>query len=252
LTEAWEPKLEPRAAKPVATGFPVGLTVAAAIAFAILIGLGVWQLQRLTWKKALLAHVAKLEMARPQSLEYTLGQLARGHDVEFTRVSVVCPGLATAPYQEVYDLRDGAVGARLVSACPVDGDAYRTILVDRGFVPDTTPARPSVDAKDQTPIEVVGVLRRPERGNFATPPSRPGHWYLHEVSGLARALDAPAPAPVLLFAESRVNPSIRALVPAPLPVQISNRHLEYALTWFGLAGALAGVYGAAVVKRMRG
>jgi surfeit locus 1 family protein len=252
MTEEWEPKLEPRAAKPAAKGFPVGLTVATAIAFAILMALGVWQLQRLKWKEALLAHVAKLEMARPQSLEYTLGQLARGHDVEFTRVSVVCPGLATAPYQEVYDLRDGAVGARRGSACPVDSDAYRTILVDRGFVPDTTPARPSVDTKDMTPIEVVGVLRRPERGNFATPPSRPGHWYLHEVSGLARALDATTPAPVLLFAESRVNPSIGALVPAPMPVQISNRHLEYALTWFGLAGALAGVYGAAVYKRMRG
>src|SRR5207302_2026266 len=105
----------------------------------------------------------------------------------------------------------GAVGARLVSVCPVDGDAYRTILVDRGFVPDTTPARPPVDAKDMTPIEVVGVLRKPERGNFATPASGPGHWYLHDIAGLARTLNATAPAPVLLFAESRVNPTIGAL-----------------------------------------
>ena len=252
MSEEWEPKLEPRAAKPAASGFPVGLTVATAIALAILLALGVWQLQRLKWKDALLAHVARLEMARPQSLEYTLGQLARGHDVEFTRVSVVCPGLATAPYQEVYDLRGGEVGTRLVSACPVDADSYRTVLVDRGFVPDTTLARPPVDAKDMTPIEVVGVLRKPERGNFATPKSRPGHWFLHEVGPMAQALGAPAPAPIILFAESRINPSIRALTPAPLPVQIPNRHLEYALTWFGLAGALAGVYGAAVFKRMRG
>jgi surfeit locus 1 family protein len=252
LSEDWEPKLEPRAAKLVAKGFPVGLTVATAIAFAILIALGVWQLQRLTWKKALLTHVAQLEMARPQSLEYTLGQLARGRDVAFTRVSVVCPGLATAPYLEVYDLREGQMGARLVSACPVDADGYRSVLVDRGFVAESTPARPPVDATDMTPIEVVGVLRKPERGNFATPKNRPGHWFLHEVAPMAAALGAPRPAPIVLFAESRINPSIRALVPAPLPVQISNRHLEYALTWFGLAGALAGVYGAAVFKRMRG
>jgi surfeit locus 1 family protein len=228
------------------------MSVAAAIAFAILIGLGVWQLQRLKWKEALLFHVAQLEAARPQSLEYTLDLLARGRDVEFTRVSVVCPGLAAAPYLEVYDLRDATVGVRLVSACAVEADSYRTILVDRGFIPDTAPARPPVDAKDMTPIEVVGVLRKPERGNFATPRSRPGHWYLHEVGGMARALNAPSPAPILLFAESRVNPTIAALTPAPLPVQISNRHLGYALTWFGLAGALAGVYGAAVFKRMRG
>ena len=252
MTEAWEPKLEPRAAKPQAKGFPVGLTVAAVIAFAILIGLGVWQLQRLKWKEALLFRVARTEAARPQSLEYTLDLLARGHDVEFTRVSVVCPGLADAPYLEVYDLRDAVVGARLVSACAVDTDSYRTILVDRGFIPDTTLARPPVDAGDMTPIEVVGVLRKPERGNFATPRSRPGHWYLHEVAGMSRALNAPAPAPIFLFAESRVNPTLRALTPAPMPVQISNRHLEYALTWFGLAGALAGVYGAALFKRLGG
>ncbi|WP_394762033.1 SURF1 family protein [Phenylobacterium sp.] len=257
MTDSWEPKLEPRAGPPAAAasekgGFPVGLTVAAAIAFAILIGLGVWQLQRLKWKEALLAHVAKLEMASPQSLEYTLGELTRGHEVEFTRVSVVCPGLATAPYQEVYDLRDGTVGARLVSACPVDNDTYKTILVDRGFVPDVRPARPPVDAQDMTPIEVVGVLRKPERGNFTTPRGGPGHWYLHDVAGLSQALRVSNPAPVLLFAESRINPSVPAITPAPLPVQISNRHLGYALTWLGLAGALAGVYGAAVIKRMRG
>jgi surfeit locus 1 family protein len=252
MTSAWEPQLEPRAARPVAKGFPVGLTIATAVALAILIGLGAWQLQRLKWKEALLLHVAELQTARAQSLEYSLNILAQGRDVEFKRVSVVCPGLASAPYLETYDLRDGVVGVRLVSACAIDTDHYRSILVDRGFIPDTSQARPQVDPKDATPIEIVGVLRAPERGNFTTPKSRPGHWYLHEVAPMARALNAPAPAPTILYAESRTNPSLAALTPAPMQTQISNRHLEYALTWFGLAGALVGVYGAAVFKRMRG
>ena len=75
--------------------FPVGLTIATAIAFAILIGLGVWQLQRLKWKEALLAHVAELEMSKAQALEFPLAALARGADVEYTRVSIVCPGIAS-------------------------------------------------------------------------------------------------------------------------------------------------------------
>src|SRR5689334_11015309 len=100
MTEAWEPQIEPRAARARAAGFPVGLTVAAAIAFTILIGLGVWQLYRLKWKEGLLAHVAELQMAKAQGLEWPLEALARGKDVEFTRVSVVCPGLASAPYLE--------------------------------------------------------------------------------------------------------------------------------------------------------
>lgn len=252
MTEAWEPQIEPKAARAPATGFPVGLTVAAAIAFSILVGLGVWQLYRLKWKEGLLAHVAKLEMSRAQALEYPLDALARGKDVEFTRVSVVCAGLANAPYLEVYDLRDGQGGVRLVSACPVEHGVYKSILVDRGFVPDTVPARPLVDAADRTPIEVEGVLRKPERGNFVTPKNKPGHWYLHEVAGMARALHAEEPAPVFLFAESRTNPGIAALKPAPLPVEIPNRHFEYALTWFALAGALAGVYGAMLFRRIKG
>jgi surfeit locus 1 family protein len=53
------------------------------------------------------------------------------------------------------------------------------------------------------------------------------------------------------MAETVTNPEFKALVPAPVPTDIPNRHLEYALTWFGLAAALAGVYAAALFKRMR-
>jgi surfeit locus 1 family protein len=69
---------------------------------------------------------------------------------------------------------------------------------------------------------------------------------------MARQLQAPAPAPYFLMAETVTNPQFTALTPAPLPTDIPNRHFEYALTWFGLAAALAGVYAAALFKRMRG
>src|SRR3546814_10510158 len=87
------------------TGFPIGLTVATAIAMAILLGLGVWQLQRLKWKQALLAHVAQAQAAQPQPIEPVLDALANGHDVDFTRVRVTCRGLAQAPAVELYSLR---------------------------------------------------------------------------------------------------------------------------------------------------
>jgi surfeit locus 1 family protein len=226
------------------------MTAAAAIGIAILVALGVWQLQRLKWKEGVLAHVFDLQHAKAQALEYPLREAARGQDVEYTRVSVVCPGLSSAPFLEVYDLRDGQAGSRLVSVCPLTDDAYGSILVDRGFIPDTSSARPQVDPAERTPVEVVGVLRKPERGNFATPKNRPGHWYTHEVAPMARTLGASAPAPVLLFAESKTNPEIAKLKPAPLPVEIPNNHFQYALTWFGLAGALAGVYLAALWRNL--
>ena len=34
----------------------------------------------------------------------------------------------------LYALRDGAIGYRLIAACPLTGAPYGSILVDRGFV----------------------------------------------------------------------------------------------------------------------
>jgi surfeit locus 1 family protein len=79
-------------ASPPQKGPGVGAGVAVLVCLAILIGLGVWQLQRLQWKEGLLAHVAALqaEPARP------LGEvLARGGDLDFTRVSFDCPDILT-------------------------------------------------------------------------------------------------------------------------------------------------------------
>ncbi|MBS0332144.1 MAG: SURF1 family protein [Proteobacteria bacterium] len=227
------------------------MTIATAIAFAILIGLGVWQLQRLKWKEALLAGIDRAQHAQPAPLEDVLSGLALGKDVEYAHVKVSCPGLARAPALELYSLRNGQVGSRLISVCRVVSSYYNSILVDRGFVPDTVTYRPTPDPADVTPVEVTGVLRKGDKGNFMTPPNTPKRWFLHNAKAMGAALHAPQPvAPMFLMAETSSNPDFKGLVPAPFPLDIPNRHMEYAITWFGLAGALAGVYGAAVFKRM--
>ncbi|RAK60045.1 SURF1 family protein [Phenylobacterium hankyongense] len=254
MTDAWEPQLPPRERAPEGPrGFPVGMTVATAIALAILIALGAWQLQRLKWKEGLLAHIAALQSATAQPLGPVLDALAKGRDVEFTRVRLTCPGLASAPYLEMYGLKDGQAGSRLVSACEVAGAAYRTILVDRGFMIDTVSARPPVDPAARAPVELVGVLREPDRATFVTPANRPeaNRWFSRDIAAMARALKAPQPAPIFLYAETSSNPDLKALQPAPLPAEIPNRHLEYALTWFGLAAALVGVYVAVLLRRRK-
>jgi surfeit locus 1 family protein len=232
-------------------GFPVGLTVATAIALAILLALGTWQVQRLHWKQGLLARIAALQAAPAQPLGPVLDRAAKGGDVDFTRVKVSCPGLATAPYLELYSLRDGQAGSRLISACRTDSASYRTILVDRGFVIDTVSARPPVDAAAMAPVELVGVLRVPEAGNSFTPPNTAQRWFTRNAVAMAAALKAPQPAPLFLMAETATNPEWKALVPAPIPAEIPNRHLEYALTWYGLAAALLGVYAAMLFKRRK-
>ena len=234
---------------PPRTRFPFGLTFAVAIAFAILIALGTWQVQRLHWKQDLLARITALEAARAQPIRAVLDRLARGADLDFTRVTVTCPGLATAAFVELYTLRGGQAGVRLISACRLDGAVYASVLVDRGYVADTVSARPPVGAGDTTPLDLVGVLRAPEPGNAFSPPNTPQRWYVRDVAGMAAALQAPRPAPLVLMAETATNPEWRGLVPAPIPADIANRHLEYALTWYGLAAALLGVYAAMLFRR---
>ena len=233
--------------------FPVGLTIAVAISLSILIGLGVWQLQRLAWKEHLLKQVAALQAAPAQSAAIALERMAAGADLDFARITIECSGLASAPYVQLYSVRDGAPGQRLISACDVVEGPYRSILVDRGFVADSVSARPKTDVADRTPITVVGVLRVPEKGNFVSPPNdvAGNSWYVRDVAAMAKALKADKPAPLVLMAETPSNPEWKALDPAPLPAQITNRHLEYALTWFGLAAALVGVSVAMLWRRRK-
>jgi len=254
MADSWEPQLPPARTAPArASGFPLGLTVATALALALLVGLGVWQLQRLKWKEGLLAHIAALQSAPARPLEPALDDLADGRNIDFTRVRATCPGLASAPFVELYGLKGGEAGWRLVSACPVASRRYRSILVDRGFVADTVTDRPPVDPAATAPVEVTGVLRTPDRASFMTPKNPPGagRWFSRDAPAMAKALGAPQPAPIFLFAETSSDPGFAALQPAPLPAEIPNRHLEYALTWFGLAAALAGVYAAVLLRRRK-
>ncbi|MDO8902836.1 MAG: SURF1 family cytochrome oxidase biogenesis protein [Phenylobacterium sp.] len=232
---------------------PIGLTLATLISLGILITLGVWQIQRMDWKSDLLDQIETRSEAAPRPAGEILALAAGGEDLGFYRVSLDCPGLATAPFVQLYAIKDGQAGQRLISACPVSGGGYQTLLVDRGFVPDTVAERPQVSPDGDAPVAVIGLLRNPDPANFVTPDNRPDAniWYSRDVAAMAQTLGAPAPAPVFLLAENTSNPDFPALEPTPLPGEIANRHLEYALTWFGLAGALIAVYAAVLRRRWK-
>lgn len=232
-------------------GFPIGLTITTAIAFAILVGLGTWQVRRLHWKEGVLARVAALQAAPARPIGPVLDGVAKGGDADFTRVSADCPGLGAAPFLELYSVREGQAGSRLISACRVESARYRTVLVDRGFVPDYVSARPKVDPADTAPLRLVGVLRKPEHGNLFSPPNTPQRWYVRDTPAMAAALKAADPAPLFLMAETATNPDWKALVPAPIPADIPNNHLQYAATWYGLAASLLGVYAAMLLRRRK-
>jgi surfeit locus 1 family protein len=215
--------------------FPIGLTIATLIAFAILCGLGVWQVKRLHWKEDLLARIEVLKTAPTQPLATVL--TAKDQDAAWTRVSVDCAPDKPETLPLVYGVRDGDIVWRATAICKTSAAGYGAILLDLGVVKALTGQSAPAPVALAAPAQAVGVLMAPKQlgGDRAATVAR---------------FAADKPAPYILMVES-ATPVPPGIVPAPLPAEISNRHLEYALTWFGLAVTLLFIYAAMLWRKMR-
>lgn len=237
--------------------FPVGLTIATVIAFLILVGLGTWQWQRMQWKEQLLARIAATQKQPAQPLSQVLARAAAGEDVDFVRVSVDCldPPLPQSRIL-LYALGDGAPVWRPIAPCRIATGGYGVIAIDRGTARDGGgPNPPQLTIANPTHVE--GVLRRPEqltsmqRIAGGAPQTDETGYMDRAAAQAAIAAQARALTPPYMIVAERETPAPPFVTPAPLPVNISNRHLEYVITWYGLALALLGVYAAMLRQRLK-
>jgi surfeit locus 1 family protein len=224
----------PRRASPVFWGTVV-------LGLAILIGLGTWQMQRRDWKLGLIDRIEHRAHDEPISLTMAKDLWQREHDVEYYRVLLVGRFLHDQE-RHLYTVEQGRAGWRVVTPLVTSGGDV--VLVDRGFVPDELKepsTRPAGQIADT--VEVIGLARAPGTPNWFTPENDPARnrWFWRDVSGLAASLPADQAARVAPFmVEAEAEP-----VPGGWPrggvtrLVLSNRHLEYALTWYGLALTLA-------------
>lgn len=226
--------------------FRPALTAATLAALAVLCSLGAWQLQRLEWKKALIAKTEARLAAAPMALEEALSRADAGEDLEYQPVFAVGEFRKDGSVR-VFSAHEGKAGALIFA--PFDA-AGRTIYVNRGFVPQDY--APSLQvATGETRVE--GLLRRVEEKKgfertFAPEDQPTDNLYFSRdprMFAVAQGLDAP-PYYVDSFARDDEGPWPKGGLTR---VEFSNRHLEYALTWFGLAVALIGVYLAFSVRR---
>lgn len=219
------------------------------LAFALLIGLGVWQVKRLHYFNGLRRQIAELETQPPQPIDEVLSKVRSGQTIKLTRVRLDCPDVETRPVLRLYWINNGLAGYRLVTACPVAAGPYASILVDRGFVatPGAEPPRPIPGHPISQPV--IGVLRSPNPKGLISARNDPvgNVWFWRDLPAMAHALKAPNPAPVFLILESPA-PSTGEPRPTPIDVHFPN-NLSYAITWFGLAAGLAGVYLAKLLRK---
>jgi len=218
-------------------------TAAAATLFAVLLGLGVWQLDRLQWKLALIARVDRNMHAAP---------IAPGtHVDEYRRVAL--DGRFDNS-KEAYAFATDDTGAPvyhvIVPFAVKDG---RRFLVDRGIVPkeklDPATRRAGQLEGD---VHVVGIWRTPDAAGAFTPAPDLAHriWYSRDVTAIAKADRVTLAAPVIVEADAAPNPGGWPKGGQTV-VAFRNEHLQYAITWFALAAVLLGVYFAYHVSRKR-
>ena len=217
-----------------------GLTIACALLFALLCGLGVWQLERLQWKLDLIARVNSHMTAAPAPLDRLL--VMGPNESQYRRVTL--QGRFDHA-KEAYAFATDAGGTPVYHVLtPFRTDDGRTLMVDRGAVPPER-LNPTTRAAGNVPGEtkVTGVWREPDPPGFFTPAPDLAKrvWYARDVSAIAAVDHLTLTAPVVIEADATPNPG-------GLPrggqtvVSFRNQHLSYAVTWFGLAAVLLGVW----------
>ncbi|HXP31676.1 MAG TPA: SURF1 family protein [Stellaceae bacterium] len=217
---------------------------------ALLSGLGTWQVQRLHWKERLIAQRQAALAAPPVTLPTSL---AAARALEFHPVRV------TGRFRNDRELYLAAINERgdagfqvLTPLLPADGAA---VLVDRGFVPSERKAPASRAAGEpEGEVTVTGLLRLPPAGksSWFVPDNRPdrNEWYWIDLPSMAAAAGIGAMLPFLIDADATPNPGGYPQG-GQTPIALPNDHLQYALTWYGLAGTLLVFYILLVLRHRR-
>jgi surfeit locus 1 family protein len=225
------------------------LLAGAALACAGFAWLGVWQVERLAWKEALIAHVdQELRSAptpAPQRSEWP--SLRREHD-EYRRIRVEG---RFAFDRETLVRASTELGAGYWVITPLQLDDGSWVLVNRGFVNPDMRGRVPHDAERQT---VVGLLRftEPHGTLLQSNVAAQGRWYSRDVQAIARAGHLAGPvAPY--FVDEQATPATAQRWPRPglTVIHFPNDHLQYALTWFALAAMVAAAIGYLLLDERR-
>lgn len=217
--------------------------MASGVALLIMVGLGVWQVRRAAWKGALLAEIAAAEARPGVPLPEAPGQFLK------VRVSGTLRGDLAALYGVQGRTIGGepTLGAQLL--VPLERAAGPPVLVMLGWV--KVPRDPALNATlAGLAVTIEGYVRVPEHdGAFSAKNDVPGRWF-HSLDPvvIGAGLGLREVAPFVVVALKR---GAGDAVPAEQLPRPTDNHMQYAITWFGLALTLVGVLVAFLIKGRR-
>ena len=210
-------------------------------------GLGIWKIQRLGWKTRLIASTqAAIHSAPVDPAALPPGDLSA---LVYHRVAIsgrFVPGGTTLV------TGTSVMGTGYWELVPLAGDDGRTVMINRGFLPEGSRLAPARAAVPTGHTRIEGLLRVTEPRGTLLRANRPAQdiWYARDIAAIA-ARRGVSVDPRLFIDSWGENPAPGGGAPIPglTVIAFANNHLGYALTWFTM-GAMA-IAGAIVVKRRR-
>ena len=218
------------------TFWPTLFTIPALL---VLIGLGSWQVERLRWKTELVETFDAQIAQEPVTAPATIENIDRW---QYRRVRLV------GVYQHDKEILmtgrtfEGNAGFHVLTPLLLNDD--RIIIVNRGWVPEKLRARKS---RPETLIEglvtVLGIVREDKRRGAFVPDNEPKNevWLYVDTNQMAAHREIVPVAPYYVDAIRAPGPYVLP-IGASTEIAVRNEHLQYAATWFLLAGTLLVIY----------
>ena len=232
-------------------------SLAALIALLVLLSLGTWQIERRAWKHSLLT-IISLRLAAPPGPLPAPDAWARldAGDLEFRRVAFRAElqhDQEALVFTSGSALRPDVSGHGYWVFTPARLPGGGTVVVNRGFVPEgRQDPRKRPEGQVAGPVEIVGMLRPPEARGLFTPADNPGKnlWFVRDPLAMAAAKNWGTVAPFFVDQEGPLPPGGLPRAGAITP-KLPDNHLQYAITWYGLAAVLVAVFAAWLRSRRR-
>ena len=225
--------------------------------FTFLLSLGNWQMERLTWKKSLI-EVIEARLAAPLQNIPESGEWKNLSSDDYVYQPVFLKGVFDHQAEQFWFVHHEKFGPGYQVITPFVIGGERIVMVNRGYIPASQQAPVTrQDGQISGEVRLEGLMVWPSERNIFEPPNEPDNnlWFVKDINAMAKNagyednswLIAP------FFVDSLETPENVYPVQAPIGgqtrVNLPNRHLEYVVTWYGLALALVIVYVQWLIKQ---
>lgn len=237
-------------------------TIMTALMLPFLISLGTWQLHRKVWKEDLITKIEARRTAEPVSYMAALIQFVKTGEADYTRIKVTGT-FDHAQERHLYAPSTASQGWHVYTLFQPDG-GQSPLFVNRGWVPDRLKdASTRTEGQIAGPVTIVGLARADQIPNTFTPANdaKGNRWYSRDTWAMRWGTEAPPTAEQLAtmrlkgYAPFSIDAEAEPGNPGGWPkggtteIRLFNSHLQYVVTWYGLALTLIGVF--AVFARQR-